>query len=72
MSAVPPSCFDWPRAGSGTPVTYGGMTVFTGSKTVLPQVSNREITVMPASGSTYWYYTFLDGRFDTPGSGWNA
>lgn len=72
MAAIPPSCFDWTYQGSGTPVTYGAMTVFSGAKKVLPNVSNREITYMPASGQVAGYYRFLDTRYDTPPSGWNA
>lgn len=79
MSATPPSCFDWCR-GSGYAVNYGSSTMLTDHPTRTYAPASRIIEVIPSGGhpkSTgagiiHGYYRFLDTRFDTPPSGWNA
>lgn len=74
MAMIPPSCFDYTFANSGVPVYYGGATAGRTSPNVGTRTRHRtnDITTMQASGSLYWYYNLLDGRYDTPPSGWNA
>lgn len=77
MAAVPASCFDWCK-GSGYPVKYGSATMGTDHPT--RTYDSRIIEVMPTggypagtgAGGIYGYYRFLDTRYDTAPSGWNA
>lgn len=71
MSAVPPSCFDWPR-GSGYPVIYGGSTMNTSHPVRSYNPVDRVVIVAPSGAGVNGYYLFLDTRFDTPPSGWNG
>lgn len=71
MSAVPPSCFDWPK-GSGNPVIYGGSTINTLGPIRTYNPINRVIVVAPSGAGVHGYFVFLDGRYDTPPSGWSA
>lgn len=77
MSAVPPSCFDWPR-GSGYPINYGSSTILTDAPIRTYAPASRIITLVGGSGApgtgpsgVPGYFQFLDTRFDTPPSGWN-
>jgi len=73
MSYIPPSCFDFTMENSGIPVWYGGRTVL-GQSPSQPRTvhGDKDVQVMPPSGTLLPYYEFLDTRYDTPPSGWNG
>lgn len=71
---VPISCFSYVYEGSGASVYSNGATMGHNGSNVKVRTYHRtddEIIVGP-SGQTPAYYQFLDTRFDTPASGWNA
>lgn len=74
MSYVPPSCFDFTLRNSGIPVYYGGATVGCPDPNIGVHTYHRDgdIILMQPSGALHAYYAFLDTRYDTPPSGWNA
>lgn len=65
--------FDWVKAGSGSPIMYGGATI------LVPPVQNgfytdsaRDITYIQPSGATPSYFVTLNNKFQIGASGWNA
>lgn len=72
MSAVPPSCVQYTLRGSGSPVIYGASTIGTNHPIRTYAPPSRVIQVMPTSGNITGFFAELDGRYDTPPTGWNT
>lgn len=69
MSAVPPSCFDWPK-GSGLPVYYGGATILTntiegGTRTIHTDKDKQE-----SGAGVPGEFQRIDTRYLKNASGW--
>lgn len=69
MSAVPPSCFDWPKA-SGSPIYYGGFTTGASLTASGIQTGHGDKDVTQSGAGVQRQFLRIDTRFMKNASGW--
>jgi hypothetical protein len=69
MSAVPPSCFDWPKA-SGLPIYYGGATILSNDKMTGTRTYHPTTDIVQSGNGVQGQFQRLDERFLYNASGW--